>query len=210
MPSFFLMMRHPPRSTLFPYTTLFRSQSGVTDAVRAASPVPGQSRARTATPCRRKGRAQSRVSSLAVVVPLRSTARGAGGGPRSGRVRDRESTRLNSSHANISDAVFFFNDAAPTEIYTLSLHDALPISVGGDRRRARGLAGAGPVEGEDRDAVPEEGAGPEQGFLFGRGGAVKGHGEGGGAGTALGADQGSGEHTAELQSRQHIGCRLFF
>src|SRR2546430_2688880 len=60
--------------------------------------------------------------------------------------RDRKSTRLNSSHSQISYAVFclkkkknlsylpstvlffFFNDTATTEIYTLSLHDALPIS----------------------------------------------------------------------------------
>src|SRR5256885_2086212 len=55
---------------------------------------------------------------------------------------DRKSTRLNSSHLVISYAVFcfrkkptapqrvlfFFNDTATTEIYTLSLHDALPIS----------------------------------------------------------------------------------
>ena len=47
---------------------------------------------------------------------------------------DRKSTRLNSSHDQISYAVFclkkknFFNDTATTEIYTLSLHDALPIS----------------------------------------------------------------------------------
>src|SRR3712207_5122821 len=40
---------------------------------------------------------------------------------------DRKSTRLNSTHPNIFDAVFFFNDTATTEIYTLSLHDALPI-----------------------------------------------------------------------------------
>src|SRR3989338_8147878 len=41
---------------------------------------------------------------------------------------DRKSTRLNSSHSSISYAVFFFfNDTATTEIYTLSLHDALPI-----------------------------------------------------------------------------------
>src|SRR2546430_507454 len=57
------------------------------------------------------------------------------------RKRDRKSTRLNSSHSQISYAVFclkkkttnslyffFFNDTATTEIYTLSLHDALPIS----------------------------------------------------------------------------------
>src|SRR3990172_54020 len=41
---------------------------------------------------------------------------------------DRKSTRLNSSHRYISYSFFFFNDAATTEIYTLSLHDALPIS----------------------------------------------------------------------------------
>src|SRR2546427_809681 len=43
-------------------------------------------------------------------------------------MKDRESTRLNSSHSQNSYAVFFFNDTATTEIYTLSLHDALPIS----------------------------------------------------------------------------------
>src|SRR3989338_7561406 len=48
---------------------------------------------------------------------------------------DRTSTRLNSSHSSISYAVFFFlffiffNDTATTEIYTLSLHDALPICL---------------------------------------------------------------------------------
>src|SRR3989338_5300947 len=40
---------------------------------------------------------------------------------------DRKSTRLNSSHSSTSYAVFFFNDPATTEIYPLSLPDALPI-----------------------------------------------------------------------------------
>src|SRR3989338_5319123 len=48
---------------------------------------------------------------------------------------DRKSTRLNSSHSSISYALFFFNDTATTEIYTLSLHDALPISLGTRRTR---------------------------------------------------------------------------
>src|SRR3990167_7095698 len=48
---------------------------------------------------------------------------------------DRKSTRLNSNHSQISHALFFFNDTAPTEIYPLSLHDALPIS---DRQQAHG------------------------------------------------------------------------
>src|ERR1035441_3949678 len=42
---------------------------------------------------------------------------------------DRKSTRLNSSHLGISYAVFCLKDTATTEIYTLSLHDALPISI---------------------------------------------------------------------------------
>src|SRR6202451_4464891 len=93
MPSFFLMIRRPPRSTLFPYTTLFRS----------AFPIAGAGRAR-------------RIGGTNVVADKDVTLK-----------RDRKSTRLNSSHRNISYAVFFFNDTATTEIYTLSLHDALPI-----------------------------------------------------------------------------------
>src|SRR3712207_8349603 len=86
---FFLMIRRPPRSTLFPYTTLFRSDGGHRLAPR---------------PVHRAGGGRVR------------TRRGAGddGRPRGGRVRgrqrrpagDRKSTRLNSSHANISYAVF--------------------------------------------------------------------------------------------------------
>src|SRR3990167_7161378 len=94
MPSFFLMIRRPPRSTLFPYTTLFRSLS----LVDSWDCRPERSR-------RRGNQSQPRLSPL-----------------------DRKSTRLNSSHSQISYAVFFFNDTATTEIYPLSLHDALPIS----------------------------------------------------------------------------------
>src|SRR5699024_3426244 len=41
---------------------------------------------------------------------------------------DKKSTRLNSSHVSISYAVFCLNDPSPNLLYTLSLHDALPIS----------------------------------------------------------------------------------
>src|SRR3712207_9146566 len=83
---FFLMIRRPPRSTLFPYTTLFRSDLwcavvSVLQAARAA-------RRRGARPRDRRGSGH---------VPLLR--------PRSS-VGDRKSTRLNSSHANISYAVF--------------------------------------------------------------------------------------------------------
>src|SRR3712207_8143677 len=79
-------------------------------------------------------------------------------------------------------ACFFFNDTATTEIYTLSLHDALPISGprpragvdvlshGCDQVRLRGLK---------NDPLPPTMAGPR-----------------------------SEEHTSELQSRQYLVCRL--
>src|SRR2546427_491634 len=160
------MIRRPPRSTLFPYTTLFRSvlpqhgaDAGGEDAVHDAAIERG------------------------------------GNLRRAHGDQDRKSTRLNSSHSQISYAVFclkkknnrqqpardvslaatthasrctaphtstilanftlslylhlakhelpslsfffFFNDTATTEIYTLSLHDALPICPSTARRRRR-------------------------------------------------------------------------
>src|SRR3712207_7209648 len=89
------MIRRPPRSTLFPYTTLFRSVlvgavAGVDDARgdpaargehrgRAGGPVPDDNAVRT-----------DRLQRLSRVLQR----------------LDRKSTRLNSSHANISYAVF--------------------------------------------------------------------------------------------------------
>src|SRR3712207_7839468 len=77
---FFLMIRRPPRSTLFPYTTLFRSSS-------------------SSTPLK-----QSRIFPhlfLKLSREAPSSKRG-----ESNPLQDRKSTRLNSSHANISYAVF--------------------------------------------------------------------------------------------------------
>src|SRR5258707_15366419 len=79
---FFLMIRRPPRSTLFPYTTLFRSaperkltegQQRVIDVLKNSAAMPFQELLKAATV---------------------------------GASTDRKSTRLNSSHANISYAVF--------------------------------------------------------------------------------------------------------
>src|SRR5256885_11108923 len=75
------MIRRPPRSTLFPYTTLFRSQSAGAGGRRGHGPV---------CPARRNGAA----------------ARHRRAGSRLGGRRDRKSTRLNSSHLVISYAVF--------------------------------------------------------------------------------------------------------
>src|SRR3712207_7834405 len=97
------MIRRPPRSTLFPYTTLFRSLEALSpapsgDARRGLCPVPAGDVVLQPDPRRD---ARSGI--------LRAGARGA---PGAGRplsdfpIRDRKSTRLNSSHANISYAVF--------------------------------------------------------------------------------------------------------
>src|SRR3712207_8535409 len=86
---FFLMLRRPPKSTLFPYTTLFRS----TRANRAYSgAVVG-----SAPTCCVFQSSPCRIAGWTACRPSHS----ADGGP-----RDRKSTRLNSSHANISYAVF--------------------------------------------------------------------------------------------------------
>src|SRR3712207_8849387 len=85
---------------------------------------------------------------------------------------------------------FFFNDTATTEIYTLSLHDALPISGGRDPRPLRRGAGA-----RGRRVHREPPARPRQPRAAG------GRGPRGRRGR-------SEEHTSELQSRQYLVCRL--
>src|SRR3712207_8337218 len=83
---FFLMIRRPPRSTLFPYTTLFRSTGKTHDwsigarIVAAVAPLPVYLAGGL--------RPENVEEAIARVRP------------------DRKSTRLNSSHANISYAVF--------------------------------------------------------------------------------------------------------
>src|SRR3712207_7895346 len=75
---FFLMIRRPPRSTLFPYTTLFRSRVG---------PVAVPERRREEPALLPVDRDEVELLDVEVL-------------------EDRKSTRLNSSHANISYAVF--------------------------------------------------------------------------------------------------------
>src|SRR3712207_6940404 len=89
---------------------------------------------------------------------------------------------------------FFFNDTATTEIYTLSLHDSLPISRRDgrhralallDRRRLRAPAGTGRVDRRGHPGQPPQ-AGVHRDHERAR----------------------SEEHTSELQSRQYLVCRL--
>src|SRR3712207_7387862 len=83
---FFLMIRRPPRSTLFPYTTLFRSASLVLPEISLA-----------------RHRGTARMTIAVVVHPGRAHTLQR---TLDRLESDRKSTRLNSSHANISYAVF--------------------------------------------------------------------------------------------------------
>src|SRR2546425_8452869 len=91
---------------------------------------------------------------------------------------------------------FFFNDTATTEIYTLSLHDALPISVGVPRRR---------VPGGEREHAGRPG---------GAGGGARAHRSDPGrhrhrvVPARPGDAARSEEHTSELQSLAYLVCRL--
>src|ERR1043166_7027130 len=127
------MIRRPPRSTLFPYTTLFRSAGAADRCVIPEHSVD--------------------IERLAELLTQ-------------DRNRSEEHTSELQSRFGISYSAFFFNDTATTEIYTLSLHDALPICGGGrsvrDPRALRGhrAAGGASHSGPQQESEP----------LFGRAG----------------------------------------
>src|SRR3712207_8424316 len=86
------MMRRPPRSTLFPYTTLFRSASDGRAALESALADPPDLVVSDVM--------MPELDGMQLLAALRDD-------PRTARIPvDRKSTRLNSSHANISYAVF--------------------------------------------------------------------------------------------------------
>src|SRR3712207_7138463 len=98
------MIRRPPRSTLFPYTTLFRSdatallrpRTGLKDMFIELDPG-----SRSAPVMKKNG-----------VIDVQNTAPDVD----ADEILDRKSTRLNSSHANISYAVFCLKKKKPTKI----------------------------------------------------------------------------------------------
>src|SRR3712207_8380811 len=100
------MIRRPPRSTLFPYTTLFRSADGVEEAYARLR----QNLERVLPDFLRQPEPLTYADILAGVESLRPSTRAAKVERTVERflaqVQDRKSTRLNSSHANISYAVF--------------------------------------------------------------------------------------------------------
>src|SRR3712207_6993896 len=99
------MIRRPPRSTLFPYTTLFRSEPGFVSACPClpVSLIPGPQNGHDTRLHLTRTRRQEADTRLHV-ISTRSTLTSAF--TCAVILEDRKSTRLNSSHANISYAVF--------------------------------------------------------------------------------------------------------
>src|SRR3712207_7094799 len=88
--------------------------------------------------------------------------------------------------------LFFFNDTATTEIYTLSLHDALPIYASSDRNTTPRRPSASTPYNRTFTSVNEPHRAPKAN----------------GPTWASPSSNRSEEHTSELQSRQYLVCRL--
>src|SRR3712207_8218612 len=97
------MMRRPPRSAVFPYTTLFRAEGGTVLVIQYSPAMLRELR-------RRFGTVRQRLSPRNVPPAFLFACR-----------EDRKSTRLNSSHANISYAVFCLNKNSPVEPHPAQL-----------------------------------------------------------------------------------------
>src|SRR6266481_2601036 len=111
------MIRRPPRSTLFPYTTLFRSYRRST----ANAPLRSLGGPQIPSPVRSEEHTSELQSQFHLVC------------------------RLLLEKKNALPLIpFFFNDTATTEIYTLSLHDALPILPAKHRQRSFTISGRSP------------------------------------------------------------------
>src|SRR5690349_13952257 len=147
MPASACMYRRPPRPTRFPYPTLFRS-------IRATEPVMAMRNRKSKSSVQAPSSNWPSVlenSAVPAVAWVTDTA-GTAGEILVARARptpklDRKSTRLNSSHVEISYAGFCLHVPATTQTDTLSLPDALPIYQG-DR------AGHGDEEQEEQKLGP--------------------------------------------------------
>src|SRR5687768_18347857 len=98
------MIRRPPRSTLFPYTTLFRSRD-------ANGNLIATNNASSAT----TGLLQTTLADGTYYLSVRNT----GAGDPLASTPDRKSTRLNSSHGYISYAVFCLKKKKKNQVHTL-------------------------------------------------------------------------------------------
>src|SRR6516162_6115749 len=127
------MIRRPPRSTLFPYTTLFRPRRGSLRGHRGRD-----HRGRWPGPRRRRDRKSTRLNSSHLVISYAVFCLKQKKNDRLLRIGSDvcelvispdllDSQLLAAFCIPVDIEVFFFNITATTEIYSLSLHDALPI-----------------------------------------------------------------------------------
>src|SRR6266705_1075813 len=176
------MIRRPPRSTLFPYTTLFRSPL----SVRWVSNMRGRYGSCTPDDGDRKStrlNSSHRTSSYAVfclkkkkTIFIQWLRRGKIHSSFPTKIKSRSSLLIPmpTTSTQFFIRLFFFHDPATTEIYTLSLHDALPISSRSAKSTYETRTSCGPP-------------------LY--------------SSTAIGVTR-SEEHTSELQSPYDLVCRL--
>src|SRR5258708_3167945 len=125
---FFLMIRRPPRSTLFPYTTLFRSLLARAHHARSATPFVEQEP--RALDLARLDRQLDGGEVMAELAEAEGDVERGGSCSTNGVALRRSEEHTSELHSpnHFLYHFFFFNDTATTEIYPLSLHDALPIS----------------------------------------------------------------------------------
>src|SRR3982751_3377914 len=123
------MIRRPPRSTLFPYTTLFRSYSighkprkPVLPLTRPCSGVAPGGRSEEHT-----SELQSRSDLVCRLLLAKKIARDDPHPPHPERIRHAARVDDRNRRPRAVAVSFFLNDPATPEINTLSLHDALPI-----------------------------------------------------------------------------------
>src|SRR3712207_7656054 len=98
------MIRRPPRSTLFPYTTLFRSMGGMAAVIPSRTDEQANEKAYAAVRDDKQREASDGFDGTWVAHPDSVSVAAEEFGRFLGE--DRKSTRLNSSHANISYAAF--------------------------------------------------------------------------------------------------------
>src|SRR6266496_972988 len=186
---FFLMIRRPPRSTLFPYTTLFRSYREHVEQrphhrLHVLEMLPVRSEEHTSELQSRRDlvcRLLLEKKKISSVNSVASVYQWINNNLQMFLLKMRYTGVLGvASFANLLGILavvfsfFFFNDTATTYIYTLSLHDALPIS-----RKPLGATPITRYEPLSRTLRPIIPGSPR-----------------------------SEEHTSELQSRRDLVCRL--
>src|SRR6185295_7593374 len=155
------MIRRPPRSTLFPYTTLFRSARV---ACRGSCPARRRPWCGAARSEEHTSELQSRQYLVCRLLLEKKKEISSYDQSRECGWRDCEKDAPHPArcrvvavlHALASKPIslrfFFFNDTATTEIYTLSLHDALPISLSARswHTACPGPGGSGPGAGRSK------------------------------------------------------------